>query len=184
MVFVQSTTYYPPPPLLQYTRLMRPLENFSKWPSPRREGRRRSEERGWGEREGKGVKESGKREMRGGEKGGRIVRRETGGRRRKSDKSDWERGKRRGRGVEGKGKVKGEWEEGRRKEDREEEVNMAHAHTHLVQHFIKVTQLSDLLHDLLPHEERCVDWSITLTMEEVHGIVDQRLLEIYSQGGK
>ena len=58
------------------------------------------------------------------------------------------------------------------------------AHTHLVQHLITVTQLSDLLHDLLPHEERCVDWSVALTMVEVHGVVDQHLLEIYSQGGQ
>ena len=56
-----------------------------------------------------------------------------------------------------------------------------HTHTHLVQHLIKVTQLSDLLHDLLPHKERCVDWSVALTMEEVHGIVDQCLLEKYSR---
>ena len=120
-----------------------------------KEGRGEEEGRGRSEIEWKEGKEEG---------GDRILRRERRGRRRKRDKGEG--------GM--RGGTKGE----------EEEVSIAHTHTHLVQHLIKVTQLSDLLHDLLPHEERCVDWSITLTMEEVHGIVDQRLLEIYSQGGK
>ena len=54
---------------------------------------------------------------------------------------------------------------------------LTHTITHLVQHLIKVTQLGHFLHDLLPHEEWCVDWSVALTIEDIHGILDQCLLK-------
>ena len=48
---------------------------------------------------------------------------------------------------------------------------------HLVEHFIEVAELGDLLHDLLLHEEGGVDRRVALAVEDPHGILDKSLLQ-------
>ncbi len=50
-------------------------------------------------------------------------------------------------------------------------------YTNLVEHLIKVAELCHLLHDLLLHEERCVDGRVAMTMEHPHSQLDQSLLQ-------
>ncbi len=49
--------------------------------------------------------------------------------------------------------------------------------TYLVQHLVKVAQLSHFLHDLLLHEERSVDWCVAFAVEDPHGKLDQGLFQ-------
>lgn len=48
---------------------------------------------------------------------------------------------------------------------------------YLVKLFIKLAELGDFLHDLLPHEERSVEHGVFLVVEDPQGIIDKRLLK-------
>lgn len=48
---------------------------------------------------------------------------------------------------------------------------------YLVKLFIKLAQLGDLLHDLLPHEERRVEHGVLLAIEDPQGVINESLFQ-------
>lgn len=48
---------------------------------------------------------------------------------------------------------------------------------YLVKLFIKLAELGHFLHDLLPHEEGCVQHAVTLAMQHPEGVIDESLLQ-------
>lgn len=56
-------------------------------------------------------------------------------------------------------------------------IELCHHTTYLIKFFIKLAELGHFLHDLFPHEEGGVDWSVAPTPQGTQCILDKRLLQ-------